>query len=132
MVLQLSEAQAAWQDASPPAGCCVEAQHPSQTPRECGVMTKWCARVLKRAKSSSLLMRRRGWCSPRREPHKCDGAEHPPHRSAWFATPTERTSYRCTLKAAPCFSGRPSMVKRPAAHVLRHMIWKQNRGEVKP
>ncbi len=132
MVIQPAEAQAARQDAPPPAGCNVEALHPSQTPCGYRVMTKMSTRGLKRAKSSSLLMRRRGWCSPRREPHKCDGAERPPHRSAWFATPTERTSCRSALKAAPCFSRRPSMVKRPAAHVLRHMIWKKNRGEVNP
>jgi hypothetical protein len=94
------------QDASPPAGCSVEAQHPSQTPCGNRVMTKMSTRGLKRAKCRSLLMRRSGWCSPRSEPHKCDGAEHPPHRSAWFATPTERISCRSPRKAAPHPSSR--------------------------
>jgi hypothetical protein len=47
MVIQPAEAQATWQDTSPPAGCCVEAQHPSQTPCEDRVMTKMSTRGLK-------------------------------------------------------------------------------------
>lgn len=82
MVIQPVEALIAWQDGKRPAGCSVEAQHPSQTPCGYRVMTEMSTRGLKRAKCRSLLMRRRGWCSPHSEPHKCDGAEHPPHRSA--------------------------------------------------
>jgi hypothetical protein len=47
MVIQPAEVQAARQDAPPPAGCNVEALHPSQTPCRYRVMTKMSTRGLK-------------------------------------------------------------------------------------
>lgn len=119
----------AWQSAVRLAGCSVGALHPytnlgavivrcqavAQTQVGMCQQTPLCPKISKRAKSSSLLMRRRGWCISHGDLHRCDGMQLPPHGSAWYATLTGRTSSRFAPKAAP----RPGVVVRTAARV-RH------------
>jgi len=61
----------------------------------------WSSGVMSELNHSSLLMRRRGWCTPRSRLHKCDDARRSSHRWAWSSTPTERIFVNMRSQAAP-------------------------------
>lgn len=61
----------------------------------------WSFGVMSELNHSSLLMRRRGWCTPRSRLHKCDECLASSHRWAWSSTPTERIFVDMRSQAAP-------------------------------